>query len=59
MVYLPCRSQEYTQNTLEQALALQKNLQANYGGTEILQPLKAIYQKPLIPTHTRQVLLLP
>ena len=55
MSFSLCRSQEYTQKTLEEALDLQKNLQANYGGTEILQPLKAIYQKPLIPTHTRQV----
>ena len=50
------RSVEYSEKSLKKALDLQKKLDANYGGTEILAPLEAIYKKDVISTHSRQVL---
>src|SRR6266542_4407714 len=34
------KSQEYSQQTLDKAINLAKNLDANYGGTEIYKPIK-------------------
>ncbi len=49
------RSREYSEKSLGEALDLQKSIDANYGGTEVLRPLQHIYGQKLIPTHTRQV----
>ena len=49
------RSVEYSEKSLKKALDLQKKLDANYGGTEILAPLEAIYKQDVISTHSRQV----
>ena len=48
-------SREYSEETLKEACNYQSTLEANMGGTEILQPLKEIYGKPAMATHTRQV----
>ncbi|KAI4897473.1 hypothetical protein NFI96_013350 [Prochilodus magdalenae] len=49
------RSGEYTQETMDQAVERVKEMHANMGGTEILQPLKHIYSQQCIPNHPRQV----
>ncbi|XP_036380329.1 von Willebrand factor A domain-containing protein 5A-like isoform X2 [Megalops cyprinoides] len=48
-------SVEYTQTTMESALQKAKSMQADLGGTEILQPLQEIYSKPCLPSHPRQL----
>ncbi|XP_044541080.1 von Willebrand factor A domain-containing protein 5A-like [Gracilinanus agilis] len=48
-------SVEYTQKSMEEALQRVKALEADLGGTEILEPLKNIYSKPCRPNHPRQV----
>ncbi|XP_076863114.1 von Willebrand factor A domain-containing protein 5A-like [Brachyhypopomus gauderio] len=48
-------SVKYSQETLDQAVQRVKQMQADMGGTEILQPLKHIYSQPCIPNHPRQV----
>ncbi len=40
---------------MDQALKRVKEMQADMGGTEILQPLKHIYRQPCYPDHLRQV----
>ncbi len=40
---------------MEEALRRVKSMDANMGGTEILQPLKHIYTQPCYPDHPRQV----
>ncbi|KAL7857684.1 hypothetical protein AOLI_G00177860 [Acnodon oligacanthus] len=52
--YFP-KSVEYTQETMDQAVKKVKEMQADMGGTEILQPLKHIYSQQCIPNHPRQV----
>ncbi|XP_066523543.1 von Willebrand factor A domain-containing protein 5A-like isoform X6 [Hoplias malabaricus] len=52
--YFP-NSVEYTQETMEQAVKRVKEMRADMGGTEILQPLKHIYSQQCIPNHPRQV----
>lgn len=49
------KSVEYSQQTMEEALKTVEQMQANLGGTEILQPLKHIYSQPCIPNQPRQV----
>ncbi|XP_044525595.1 von Willebrand factor A domain-containing protein 5A [Gracilinanus agilis] len=48
-------SVEYTQQSMEEALRRVKALEADLGGTEILEPLKNIYSKPCRPNHPRQL----
>ncbi|KAG8522262.1 von Willebrand factor A domain-containing protein 5A, partial [Galemys pyrenaicus] len=48
-------SVEYTQETMEEAVNKVKLMQADLGGTEILQPLQAIYSRPSIPDHPLQL----
>lgn len=51
-----CRkSVEYTQQTMSESLQRVKELDADFGGTEILQPLQAIYRQPFQEGHPRQV----
>jgi len=48
-------SREYSEDSLKLACDYQAALDASFGGTEILQPLRAIYDKPPMTTHSRQV----
>jgi len=48
-------SHEYSEDSLKIACDYQAALDASFGGTEILQPLRAIYDKPPMTTHSRQV----
>ncbi|CAG5895500.1 unnamed protein product [Menidia menidia] len=47
-------SVEYSEKTMEDALKKVEQMQANLGGTEILQPLRHIYSQPCIPKQPRQ-----
>ncbi|XP_039525508.1 von Willebrand factor A domain-containing protein 5A-like isoform X1 [Pimephales promelas] len=49
------QSVEYSQDTMDQALKRVKEMKADLGGTEILQPLKHIYSQPCNPDHPRQL----
>jgi len=49
-------SREYSEDSLKLACDYQAALDASFGGTEILQPLQAIYNKPPMTTHSRQVI---
>uniref|UniRef100_A0A8C2ALW6 Uncharacterized protein n=1 Tax=Cyprinus carpio TaxID=7962 RepID=A0A8C2ALW6_CYPCA len=49
------QSVEYNQDTMDQALKRVKEMKADMGGTEILQPLKHIYSQPCYPDHPRQL----
>ncbi|XP_037630973.1 von Willebrand factor A domain-containing protein 5A-like isoform X2 [Sebastes umbrosus] len=49
------KSVEYGQKTMEEALIKVEEMEANLGGTEILQPLKGIYSQPCIPNQPRQL----
>ncbi|XP_016324405.1 von Willebrand factor A domain-containing protein 5A-like [Sinocyclocheilus anshuiensis] len=49
------QSVEYNQDTMDQALKRVKEIKADMGGTEILQPLKHIYSQPCYPDHPRQL----
>ena len=48
-------SREYSEDSLKLACDYQAALDSSFGGTEILQPLRAIYDKPPMTTHSRQV----
>uniref|UniRef100_A0A8C5PHR6 von Willebrand factor A domain containing 5A n=1 Tax=Leptobrachium leishanense TaxID=445787 RepID=A0A8C5PHR6_9ANUR len=48
-------SVEYTQKSMEQAVIKVKEMDANFGGTEILQPLRKIYKTGVRPDHPRQL----
>jgi len=54
-VCLCSQSVEYSQDTMDQALKRVKEMKADLGGTEILQPLKYIYSQRCKPNHPRQV----
>ncbi|XP_067236282.1 von Willebrand factor A domain-containing protein 5A isoform X1 [Chanodichthys erythropterus] len=45
----------YSEDTMEEALRRVKDMDADMGGTEILQPLKHIYSQPCHPDHPRQL----
>nr|XP_029506346.1 von Willebrand factor A domain-containing protein 5A-like [Oncorhynchus nerka] len=49
------KSVEYSQKTMDEALQKVKEMRADLGGTEILQPLKHIYSQPCLPDQPRQV----
>ncbi|XP_029372638.1 von Willebrand factor A domain-containing protein 5A-like isoform X1 [Echeneis naucrates] len=49
------KSVEYSDQTLEEAVKKVEEMTANLGGTEILQPLKHIYNQPCIPKQPRQL----
>eukprot|EP00042_Codosiga_hollandica_P058189 m.873868 g.873868 ORF g.873868 m.873868 type:complete len:910 (+) comp59792_c0_seq2:158-2887(+) len=51
-------SQKYSKATLTEASAYADRLEANLGGTEIMQPLVDILQAPAVPEHARQVFVL-
>ena len=52
------KSEKYNDKTVEEACNHAKKLQANLGGTEILEPLKWVFKQPLIKGAPRQVFLL-
>ncbi|XP_036392360.1 von Willebrand factor A domain-containing protein 5A-like [Megalops cyprinoides] len=52
--YFP-KSVEYSQETMDKALEKVKTMQADLGGTEILEPLKHIYNQPCLPNQPRQL----
>uniref|UniRef100_A0AAQ4PX58 von Willebrand factor A domain containing 5A n=1 Tax=Gasterosteus aculeatus aculeatus TaxID=481459 RepID=A0AAQ4PX58_GASAC len=49
------KSEDYNQKTMEEALKKVEEMEANLGGTEILEPLKHIYRQPSIPNQPRQL----
>uniref|UniRef100_A0A672HX44 von Willebrand factor A domain-containing protein 5A-like n=1 Tax=Salarias fasciatus TaxID=181472 RepID=A0A672HX44_SALFA len=49
------KSVEYSQQTMEEALKIVGTMEADLGGTEILEPLKHIYEQPCIPSQPRQL----
>uniref|UniRef100_K1Q7V6 von Willebrand factor A domain-containing protein 5A n=1 Tax=Magallana gigas TaxID=29159 RepID=K1Q7V6_MAGGI len=51
-------SSKYDENSLKVAMQLQKNLQADMGGTEILKPLENVFKNRLSGCHSRQIFLL-
>ncbi|XP_029942317.1 von Willebrand factor A domain-containing protein 5A-like [Salarias fasciatus] len=46
---------EYSQQTMEEALKRVGTMEADLGGTEILEPLQHIYEQPCIPSQPRQL----
>ncbi|XP_034459218.1 von Willebrand factor A domain-containing protein 5A-like isoform X3 [Hippoglossus hippoglossus] len=49
------KSVKYSEQNLEEALKKVEAMQANLGGTEILEPIKHIYSQPCIPNQPRQL----
>ncbi|XP_072885014.1 von Willebrand factor A domain-containing protein 5A-like isoform X3 [Hemitrygon akajei] len=49
------KSVEYNQTSMQEALSQLKEIDADMGGTEILQPLSTIYTTPCVPGHPRQL----
>uniref|UniRef100_A0A1A7WB63 von Willebrand factor A domain containing 5A n=1 Tax=Iconisemion striatum TaxID=60296 RepID=A0A1A7WB63_9TELE len=49
------KSVEYNEKTMEEAVKKVEVMEANLGGTEILQPLQHIYSQPCIPNQPRQL----
>ncbi|XP_059187462.1 von Willebrand factor A domain-containing protein 5A-like isoform X2 [Centropristis striata] len=49
------KSVEYSQQTMEEALKKVEEMEADLGGTEILEPLKHIYSQHCIPNQPRQL----
>ncbi|XP_042269577.1 von Willebrand factor A domain-containing protein 5A-like isoform X1 [Thunnus maccoyii] len=49
------KSVEYSEKTMEEALKKVEEMDADLGGTEILEPLKHIYSQPCIPSQPRQL----
>ncbi|XP_051883013.1 von Willebrand factor A domain-containing protein 5A-like isoform X2 [Pristis pectinata] len=49
------KSVEYSQSSMQEALAKVKDIGADMGGTEILQPLSAIYSTPCVSGRPRQL----
>ncbi|XP_078268866.1 von Willebrand factor A domain-containing protein 5A-like isoform X2 [Rhinoraja longicauda] len=48
-------SVQYSQSSMQEAVTKLKGVEADMGGTEILQPLSAIYSTPHVPGHPRQL----
>ncbi|XP_059187471.1 von Willebrand factor A domain-containing protein 5A-like [Centropristis striata] len=49
------KSVEYSQQTMEEALKKVEEMEADLGGTKILDPLKHIYSQSCIPNQPRQL----
>ncbi|XP_058036966.1 von Willebrand factor A domain-containing protein 5A-like isoform X2 [Ahaetulla prasina] len=49
------QSVEYTQESMSTSIQCVKELDCNLGGTEILEPLKAIYSQPCLEGNPRQI----
>merc|ERR1712216_752000 len=52
------RSVTYNEETLKAASAHVQHVQPNLGGTEILQPLEAIFARELNQNHARRIVVL-
>jgi hypothetical protein len=52
------KSFEYNQNTLDAVVATLKHFDADMGGTEILSPIKDIFNDSVDPTFPRHLYLL-
>ncbi|XP_062620575.1 von Willebrand factor A domain-containing protein 5A-like isoform X2 [Saccostrea cucullata] len=52
------KSEEYNEENLEEALNLQKTMEADMGGTEIFRPLENVFSNKLSCSYARQVFLL-
>jgi Mg-chelatase subunit ChlD len=52
------QSRDYGDETLEAATQHAQNLEADLGGTELLQPVREVLGKPRSATHPRQVFIL-
>ncbi|XP_013765860.1 von Willebrand factor A domain-containing protein 5A-like [Pundamilia nyererei] len=48
------KSVEYSQETMQEALKNVDHMEADLGGSGMLEPLKYIYNQPCIPSHPRQ-----
>ena len=48
----------YNETTATQAERVIRSMQANFGGTELLEPLKHVKEHPPVPGRSRQVFLL-
>ena len=56
-VFIGCsQSVEYSEKTMEEALQKVEKVEADLGGTEILEALKHIYSQSCIPNQPRQVI---
>ncbi|XP_032422984.1 von Willebrand factor A domain-containing protein 5A-like [Xiphophorus hellerii] len=49
------KSAKYNQKNLKRAMKKVEEMDANLGGSEILEPLRQIYRQPCIPKHPRQL----
>ncbi|XP_030248786.1 von Willebrand factor A domain-containing protein 5A-like isoform X1 [Sparus aurata] len=49
------KSVEYSEKTMEEALKKVEKMDADLGGTEILEPLQHIHSQPCIPNQPRQL----
>uniref|UniRef100_A0A3Q3CYA4 VIT domain-containing protein n=1 Tax=Haplochromis burtoni TaxID=8153 RepID=A0A3Q3CYA4_HAPBU len=49
------KSVEYSQETMQEALKNVDHMEADLGGSGMLEPLKYIYNQPCIPSHPRQL----
>ncbi|XP_062620555.1 von Willebrand factor A domain-containing protein 5A-like [Saccostrea cucullata] len=52
------KSQQYNEENLEEALNLQKKMDADMGGTEIYKPLEEVFRTKPINSYARQIFLL-
>lgn len=55
-IFFFCRSEIYSEKTLQKALGVQSKMDADMGGTEILKPLKKIYSETCKHGYPRQVI---
>lgn len=56
LIFFYCRSEIYSEKTLQKALSVQSKMDADMGGTEILEPLKKIYSETCKHGYPRQVI---
>ncbi|XP_061170034.1 von Willebrand factor A domain-containing protein 5A-like [Saccostrea echinata] len=56
--FLFAKSKQYNEENLEEALNLQKKMDANMGGTEIFKPLERVFRSKPIDSYARQIFLL-
>lgn len=52
------KSKSYNENSMRKALKYLSKTDASFGGTEVLAPLADIYQKELLASHRRDIILI-